>query len=75
MLALTYPILINEPINGTEHYVIKLIKELIKLQTEAYENLSHQVSSKTEYNNACQLALTMFEINDQFYFYANQGAG
>ena len=75
MPALTYPILLNEPIDGTEHYVMKLTRELIKLQTEAYENLSHHVVSRTEHNNACRPALLTFEINDQVYFYANQGAG
>ena len=29
MPALTYPILLNEPIDGTEHYVMKLTRELI----------------------------------------------
>ena len=73
--SIAYPLITGQRPANTEEYVVRLARELIKLQTLAFENLAFNVKTRHDKDNLVRKDLPVFQSSDKVYFYANRGAG
>ena len=73
--SIAYPLITGQRPANTEEYVVRLARELIKLQTLAFENLAFNVKTRQDKDNLARKHLPVFQSGDKVYFYANRGTG
>ena len=65
-----YPLLVKEEeVEGTRRYLWSLTRELIQIQTDTYQSLSHHVASRQECDNKGWLSVQNFSPDDKVYIY------
>ena len=71
-----YPLLVKEEeVEGTGRYLWSLTCELIQIQTDAYQSLSHHVASRQERDNKGRLPVRNYSPDDKVYIYQTFGHG